>query len=163
MWVSRPYRQDPALHSVPGPPNIATEKSRKKIPPGSATAGAEDDPVRMDLTVTDKETELTTNRTTSTATNGPPTGETLQNCICGWSRITTARGLKIHQGKKKCLSKLSKGSRIDQYLLRTRSNQSSEARGRRTPTVLRVSSQCPMAYRIGCTRMPLELSDDCGS
>ena len=115
------------------PPLIATEKSRKKIPPGSARAGAEDDPVRTDNTVTNNGTELTTERTTSTATNGPPTGKTLQNCICGWSKITTARGLKIHQGIKKCLSELNKGSRIDQYLLRTRSSQSSEARRQENP------------------------------
>ncbi|XP_057207487.1 nuclear pore complex protein Nup214 isoform X2 [Triplophysa rosa] len=36
---------------------------------------------------------------------GGVTGHTLQTCICGWSKITSYRGLRIHQGKMKCLTK----------------------------------------------------------
>jgi len=27
----------------------------------------------------------------------------LQVCVCGWSKVTTVRGLKVHQEKIKCL------------------------------------------------------------
>lgn len=65
---------------------------------------------------------------TSTATNRAetPAGHELQNCSCGWSKVTSEKGLKIHQGRKKCLEKLDKRPRIDRYLLRARSDQSSE-------------------------------------
>src|SRR4029434_11362083 len=50
----------------------------------------------------------------------------LQSCICGWEKVTSTRGLKIHQGKKGCLKKGQQGSRIDSYFLRSRSSQSTE-------------------------------------
>ncbi|KAK0136753.1 Retrovirus-related Pol polyprotein from type-2 retrotransposable element R2DM [Merluccius polli] len=52
--------------------------------------------------------------------------KTLQSCICGWTKVTSTAGLKIHQGKKKCLKKVEQGPRIDHYFLRSRSSQSSE-------------------------------------
>ncbi|TWW62700.1 hypothetical protein D4764_04G0013470 [Takifugu flavidus] len=54
-------------------------------------------------------------------------GCTLQSCICGWKKITSEKGFKIHQGRKKCLRELSEGPRIDHYFLRGRANQSIEA------------------------------------
>lgn len=50
----------------------------------------------------------------------------LQVCFCGWKKITSAKGLKIHQGKKMCLMEREQGPRINQYLLRSQSSQSSE-------------------------------------
>lgn len=41
--------------------------------------------------------------------------------------MTTENGLKIHQGKKDCLKKQSKGPHIDHYFLRSRANQLNEA------------------------------------
>ncbi len=54
-------------------------------------------------------------------------GHKLQSCICGWNKITSEKGLKIHQGRKKCLKESTKGPRIDHYFLRGRANQSDEA------------------------------------
>ncbi|KAK0148023.1 hypothetical protein N1851_012272 [Merluccius polli] len=59
-------------------------------------------------------------------------GHKLQSCICGWSKITSEKGLKIHQGRKKCLKELTKGPRIDHYFLRGRANQSDEAQWQET-------------------------------
>ncbi|MGH0137372.1 UNVERIFIED_CONTAM: hypothetical protein FKN15_040241 [Acipenser sinensis] len=50
----------------------------------------------------------------------------LQVCVCGWSKATTVRGLKIHQGRMKCLREKGQGPRIDQYFLRSQSSQSNE-------------------------------------
>lgn len=33
---------------------------------------------------------------------GTDTGNDLRRCRCGWEKVTTFRGLRIHQGKKKC-------------------------------------------------------------
>ncbi|KAL6460670.1 hypothetical protein MHYP_G00306360 [Metynnis hypsauchen] len=49
----------------------------------------------------------------------------LQICSCGWRKVTSFWGLRIHQGKKRCLSKESQGPRIDLFL-RKESNQSNE-------------------------------------
>ena len=53
-------------------------------------------------------------------------GLKLQNCICGWAKVTSIQGLKIHQGRRQCLKKGQQGSRIDSYFLRSRSSQSAE-------------------------------------
>ncbi|TKS88163.1 Methyltransferase-like protein 22 [Collichthys lucidus] len=46
-------------------------------------------------------------------------------------KVTSVTGLKIHQGKKRCLGKQSQGPCIDQYFLRSNtSNQSSEVQRR---------------------------------
>lgn len=89
----------------------------------------------MDFSVTDHGVELTMNQTISTATDGSSAlgGQKLKCCSCGWSKLTSVEGLKIHQGKKKCLSKLSKGSHTDQYFLRSRPNQLSEAQRQENP------------------------------
>ena len=47
-------------------------------------------------------------------------------CTCGWEKVTTLRGLKIHQGKKGCLNESIRENRIDGYFLRSHSNKSSE-------------------------------------
>ena len=52
--------------------------------------------------------------------------KTLQVCPCGWQKVTSIRGLKTHQGRRRCLAKKGQCGRIDQYFLRSRSNQSDE-------------------------------------
>ena len=114
-------------------PTIATKSSKGKTPLESARAGAEDDSP-TDHMVTNLATETTTNQMISTAVDGvtPLAGQKLQSCICGWEKITSEKGLKIHQGRKKCLRELSEGPRIDHYFLRGRANKSSEAQRRDT-------------------------------
>ena len=109
-------------------PTPATESLKRKTPLESARAGAEDDSP-ADHTVTDLAMETTTNQMSSTAIDGVTAlaGHKLQSCICGWKKITSEKGLKIHQGRKKCLRKPSEGPRIDHYFLRGRANQSTEA------------------------------------
>ncbi|TWW53622.1 hypothetical protein D4764_0122140 [Takifugu flavidus] len=77
----------------------------------------------------------------------------LQSCICGWKKITSEKGLKIHQGRKKCLRELSEGPRIDHYFLRGRANKSIEAQwqdnhhspqGIRTPDEAQLGMDPPM-------------------
>lgn len=108
-------------------PTFATKSRKKKIPPESARAGAEDDSM-ADNTVTNPGTNSTTSMMISTIPENPTPapGKTLQSCICGWAKVTSSAGLKIHQGKKKCLKEVEQGPRIDQYFLRSRSSQSSE-------------------------------------
>ena len=112
-------------------PLSATKSQQRKIPLEPARAGAEDGST-IDHTATDPGTETTTSKkNTAHETTTAATGHTLQVCICGWEKLTTARGLKIHQGRKRCLQK--QGPRIDQYFLRSnRSNQSIEAQRRDT-------------------------------
>ncbi|XP_049449241.1 uncharacterized protein LOC125899203 [Epinephelus fuscoguttatus] len=50
----------------------------------------------------------------------------LQVCPCGWQKVTSVKGLRTHQGKKKCVAKKGQSSRIDQYFLRSQSSQSDE-------------------------------------
>ncbi|KAF0045976.1 hypothetical protein F2P81_002505 [Scophthalmus maximus] len=108
-------------------PTIATKNPRGRITPESARAVAQDDSA-ADHTVTDLGTETTT-QMISTAVDGLTAlaGHKLQSCICGWNRITSEKGLKIHQSIKKCLKELTKGPRIDHYFLRGRANQPDEA------------------------------------
>ena len=49
-----------------------------------------------------------------------------QVCPCGWQKVTSVKGLRTHQGKKKCVAKKGQSSRIDQYFLRSQSSQSDE-------------------------------------
>lgn len=53
-------------------------------------------------------------------------GKKLQICPCGWQKETTLKGLRIHQGRKKCLVEGVQVFRIDQYFLRSQSSQSVE-------------------------------------
>ncbi|KAL7877268.1 hypothetical protein SRHO_G00039130 [Serrasalmus rhombeus] len=125
-------------------PVMATKTSERRIPSESARARAKDDSL-MDLTATDNGMERTMrNVISSTVDKRVPVPElTLQSCICGWKKVTTSKGLKIHQGWKKCLKEPSEGPRIDQYFLRSGENKSSETQwqdkhhspqGTKTPT-----------------------------
>ncbi len=52
-------------------------------------------------------------------------GHKLQSCV--WNKITSEKGLNIHQGKKKYLKEFTKGPRIDHYFLGGRANHLDEA------------------------------------
>ncbi|TKS68811.1 putative ATP-dependent RNA helicase DDX5 [Collichthys lucidus] len=83
----------------------------------------------IDNTATDPGTNTTMSKNTAHETTAA--GHSLQVCTCGWAKVTSVTGLKIHQGKKRCLGKQSQGPRIDRYFLRSNtSNQSSEAQRR---------------------------------
>ena len=62
------------------------------------------------------------------ATSSNLTENKLQVCVCGWQKVTTRRGLRIHQGKMKCLVGGRQGTRIDSYFLRSASSQSVEVK-----------------------------------
>ena len=101
----------------PLPQMNMTETISKEIPLESARAGAKDDS-QHDPSISTALTRIS--RQTSES------GKTLLACSCGWQKVTTLRGLKIHQGKKGCLNDGLKGNRIDGYFLRSQSNQSNE-------------------------------------
>ncbi|KAK9524410.1 hypothetical protein VZT92_016806 [Zoarces viviparus] len=114
-------------------PLNATTSKQRNIPLESARAEAQDGS-HTDNTVTDLGTETTTHKESTThETTTTAAGHKLQVCICGWEKVTSAFGLKIHQGRKKCLREQRQGPRIDQYFLRSnQSNQSNEAQRRET-------------------------------
>lgn len=113
-------------------PALATTRRQKRIPQESARAGVKEDSLADSMVMTGLETttsnqstaqESTTTRVTVSTV---ATGHKLQICPCGWRKITSYRGLRIHQGKKRCLNEGGQRPRID-YLLQRESNQSSEA------------------------------------
>lgn len=76
--------------------------------------------------------DLGTNKTTSTMISTipekqtPTPGKTHQSCPCGWVKVTSAAGLRIHQGRKRCLKRVEHRPRIDHYFLRSTSSQATE-------------------------------------
>ena len=124
------FRRNPAHLLYGFHPPMATKTSQKKIPLESARAGAEDDS-SVDNTVTDPGTEQTTRKMISTSLDSRAGAKIkLQTCSCGWTKVTTSAGLKIHQGRKKCLKEVGRVTRIDHYFLRSKSSQSSEVQQR---------------------------------
>lgn len=134
-------------------PTMATKTSKRRIPPESARAGVQDDSL-ADHLVTDHGTETTMNPMIGMAVDGAivQEGHSLQSCICGWKKITSEKGLRIHHGRKKCLREFNKGPRIDKYFLRGKKNKSSEAQwqdkhhspqGIRTPKEAQSSTSPP--------------------
>lgn len=113
-------------------PAIATKRRQKRTPLESARAGAEDDS-SADIMVTDPGTETTTSNestaqesdTAVAPATATSTGHKQQICPCGWRKVTSYRGLRIHQGKMKCLTEERQRPRVD-YFLRKESNQSNE-------------------------------------
>ena len=112
-------------------PPIATKSKQRKTPLEPARAGAQDGST-ADNMVIDLGMETTTDKeSTAHGTSTTAIGHKLQVCICGWNKVTSAMGLKIHQGRKRCLREQRQGPRIDRYFLRgNESNQSSEAQRR---------------------------------
>ena len=85
-------------------PYLATKLNTEKTPLESARAGAEDDSLMTD-TVTDPGTDLTMSRENMLveATSSDVDGKKRQVCLCGWQKVTTLKGLRIHQGRKRCI------------------------------------------------------------
>lgn len=75
-----------------------TTENKKKQPAGPPRGGMKDGPNRTEHTVT---TAMETDNEKDTRTPGNEE-KILQKCVCGWERVTTFRGLQIHQGKLKC-------------------------------------------------------------
>lgn len=88
--------------------------------------GAEDDS-SIDNLVIDPGMNTTMNQIIGMAPTASAVRQELQTCSCGWSKVTSIKGLKIHQGRMKCLKEVRPGPRIDTYLSRKRSSQLSEA------------------------------------
>ena len=108
-------------------PYLATKLNTEKTPLESARAGAEDDSLMID-TVIDPGTDLTMSRENMLveATSSDVSGKERQVCVCGWQKVTNLKGLRIHQGRKRCLVERTQGPRIDNYFLRSTSSQSGE-------------------------------------
>lgn len=104
---------------------MATNRFNGRIPLESARAGVEDDSV-TDYTATDLGTDKTKRKEIAAQTTNNEADKSLQICSCGWKKITSIKGLKIHQGRKRCLIEGELGPRIDHYFLRSNSSQSSE-------------------------------------
>ena len=97
-----------------------------KNTPRVCERGVEDNSL-TDHTANDPEMEMTKRKaSTIQEANTTESDKKLQVCLWSWRKITVAKGLKIHQGKKKCLIEIKQGSHIDQYFLRSQSSQSSE-------------------------------------
>ena len=71
-------------------PKLTTSKLKEKQPIGPPRGGMKDGPARTDITVTNY-TERTKDHRIQ------------RHCCCGWSKVTTYHGLRIHQGKAKCV------------------------------------------------------------
>ena len=117
----------------------------RDIPLESARAGVEDDS-QAGFTALDTGTEMTMRRSSDLREDGEvglsgriereeesservmreQLEKKVQVCSCGWQKITTVRGLKIHQGKKGCGGKVGQGNRIEQYFLRSLRSKSAE-------------------------------------
>ncbi|KAK7910435.1 hypothetical protein WMY93_015119 [Mugilogobius chulae] len=48
-----------------------------------------------------------TDNTVTTGTNNTKKDRILRECSCGWSKVTSYQGLRIHQGKAKCSSNIT--------------------------------------------------------
>lgn len=67
---------------------LTTKRHKRNQPEGPPRGGMEDGPILTDQTVT----------------NGMNNDneKVLQKCKCGWQKVTSFKGLRIHQGKMKC-------------------------------------------------------------
>ena len=91
-------------------PYLATDTTLRKTPLESARAGAEDDSPTVDLAF-DSGMDLTTSKENMSVEGSSLEvgGKRLQVCLCGWQKVTTLRGLRIHQGRKRCLVQGTQG------------------------------------------------------
>lgn len=82
---------------------MATKNLKKKIPLESVRAGAEDDSP-IDKPVINPGVNTTTNKIIGMTHITSAVRQELQ--ICSWSKVTSIRTLKIHQGRIKCLKEV---------------------------------------------------------
>ncbi|XP_038130124.1 uncharacterized protein LOC119776004 [Cyprinodon tularosa] len=90
--VTQPTGLSPERH-----PTLTTKNKKKQQPVGPPRGGMKDGPNRMDYMVTTAMEK--DNETPRTAGNEE---KVLRKCACGWEKVTTFRGVRIHQGKAKC-------------------------------------------------------------
>ncbi|XP_063049927.1 NACHT, LRR and PYD domains-containing protein 3-like [Engraulis encrasicolus] len=85
----------PTAPSLEGSPTPTTKNHKKQQPGGPPRGGMEDGSNRTDHTVT---------TATETDFENTPGNEEkiLRRCECGWEKVTTFRGVRIHQGRAKC-------------------------------------------------------------
>lgn len=135
-------------------PKLATTNLRK-TPPEPARAGAEDGSLTINPVM-----NIGTEQTTRLMISIPEApiglaGRKLQKCVCGWTKVTTIHGLQIHQGRKKCLTKGKQVSRIDNYFLRSRPNQSTEVQQQDTHHSLQnINTPVPEEEEQGTGKQP---------
>ncbi len=78
-------------------------------------------------------------------------GHVLQTCVCGWAKVTSTNGLKVHQGRKKYLITTN----IDRILSRRGLNQSDETqRQEETHSLQRISTPGNEEEASGRTTSP---------
>lgn len=111
------------------PPNLATESLE------SARAGEQEDSLTY-LPVMTLGMNMTMNEEGGNTIEKPAAGQVLQTCVCGWAKVTSTHGLKVHQERMKCLKTSNPGPRIDQILLRRRLNQSDDTQRQEEPHCL---------------------------
>ncbi|KAI8500672.1 hypothetical protein Bbelb_214900 [Branchiostoma belcheri] len=74
-----------------------TASTKESQPRGPARAGKRDGPIGPDQQVTNKE-----------RTKDQRERAVMRTCSCGWQRVTTYRGLRIHQGRMKCQDRMQR-------------------------------------------------------
>lgn len=91
---------------------MAMKNTKGIIPPESTRVGAQDG------SHGNRPRNGNDNESRNISAKGETTGQKLQRCICGWTNVTSEKGLKIHQGRKKYPRELNEGPCIDQYFTR---------------------------------------------
>lgn len=78
----------------------------------------------------------------------------LRRCACGWEKVTSSRGLRIHQGKMKCLRQVDQQHRTAQEAGQTTGSRSQECNhsaagpsGAESPEVV---ERNPMMEKVPC-------------
>ncbi|KAI8485265.1 hypothetical protein Bbelb_370120 [Branchiostoma belcheri] len=74
-----------------------TASTKESQPRGPARAGKRDGSIGPDQQVTNKE-----------RTKDQRERAVMRTCSCGWQRVTTYRGLRIHQGRMKCQDRMQR-------------------------------------------------------
>lgn len=138
-------------------PLNATEIQVRNIPLEPARAVAQDSSL-IDYTTTDWGTEMTMiKKNTAHEKSTTAAGHTLKVCSCGWESLTMARGLRIHQGRKKSLREQRQETRIDQYFLQSNQSSQSNETQQRNPNQSLHSISTPVFEEDGtCTDLPVD-------
>lgn len=106
---------------------IATKRQQKRTPLESTRVGAEEDSsADIGPETTLSKSIMQESATAIVTATAATAGHKLQICACGWRKVTSQLGLRIHQGKKRCLREERQRPCID-YFLRKGSNQLNEA------------------------------------
>ncbi len=130
------------------------KSSKRRIPLESARVGAQEDS-QTDPPVMTLGMDMTSKEGSSKTLEKLAAGHVLQTCVCGWAKVTSTHGIKVHQGRKKCLTTTNPGPRIDRILSRRRLNQSDETqRQEETHSPQRISTPGNEEEASGRTTSP---------